>query len=104
MTIQGRVELVNCWGDPQSGLEDNLLSLETDVLGPSDESAQIPLGLDVLTDSEVPWSLLEQRIDDPLNLLPLDGQGGGGHLLSLSLLAFFIDHLVLGYEYNLKCK
>merc|ERR1719188_2951248 len=34
LTIQGRVELVNCWGDPQSGLEDNLLSLETDVLGP----------------------------------------------------------------------
>merc|ERR1719297_446578 len=101
LTIQGRVELVDCWWDPQSGLKDNLLSLKTDVLGPSDESAQISLGLDVLSDTEVPGSLLEQRIDDSLDFLPLDGQRGGGHLLSLPLLAFLIDHLALGYEYNL---
>merc|ERR1719410_3109637 len=73
LTIQGGVELVDGWRDPESGLEDNLLSLETDVLGPSDEPAQISLGLDVLSDTKVPGPLLEQRVDNPLDLLPLDG-------------------------------
>ena len=65
MTIQGRVELVDGWWDPQSGLEDNLLSLEMDVLWPSDEPAQISVRLNVLSDTKVPGSLLEQRVDDP---------------------------------------
>ena len=37
------------------------MSLNTDVLGPLDKSGKITLGLDVTTDSEVSWALLEER-------------------------------------------
>ena len=104
MTIKSGVELVDCRRDPQPGLEHNLLSLESDVLGPSNESGQISGGLDILTNSKVSGSLLKQRVDHSLDLLPLDSKGGCCNLLSLSLLAFLVDHLDLGYEYNLKCN
>ena len=61
-----------------------------------DESGQVSGGLDVLADAKVPGLLLKERIDDSLHLLPLDGQGGGCHLLSLPLLAFLVDHLAIG--------
>ena len=93
LTVQGGVELVDCWGDPQPGLEHNLLALETDVLGPPDEPAEVTGGLDVLADAEVLRPLLEQGVHDPLDLLPLHSQGGGGDLLALSLLSFLVDHL-----------
>ena len=93
LTVQGGVELVDCWGDPQPGLEHNLLALETDVLGPPDEPAEVTGGLDVLADAEVLRPLLEQGVHDPLDLLPLHSQGSGGDLLALSLLSFLVDHL-----------
>ncbi len=40
--------------------EDSLLSLDTDVLGPLDESGQISGWLDVTTDAEVLGGLLEE--------------------------------------------
>jgi hypothetical protein len=83
LTVQGRVELVDRWRDLEPGLEDGLLPLEADVLGPLDEAAQIPLGLDVLADGKIPRAFLEERINDLLNLGLLDGQRGRGHLLSL---------------------
>ena len=85
MAVEGRVELVDRRGDLQTGLEDGLLPLEADVLGPLDEAAQITLGLDVLADPEVAGALLEEGVDDPLGLGLLDGEGGGRHLLSLLL-------------------
>ena len=90
LPVQGAVELVDCWGDLQSGLEDDLLPLEADVLGPLDESRQIPLGLDILTNAKVPGSLLEEGVDHPLGFWLLHSQGGGCHLLPL--LTFFLDH------------
>ena len=93
MAVQGRVELVDGRGDPEPGLEHDLLTLESDVLGPPDESAQVTAGLDVLADAEVLGPLLEQGVHDPLDLLPLHSQGGGGNLLTLPLLSFLVDHL-----------
>ena len=101
LPVQGGVELVDGGGDPEPGLQHHLLPLEADVLGPPDEPGQVAGGLDVLADPEVPGSLLEQRVHDPLHLLPLHRQRGGGNLLPLPLLSFFIDHL-LGYKYNLQ--
>merc|ERR1719361_814523 len=101
LPVQVAVELVHCGGNRQSGLEHHLLPLETDVLGPPHEPGQISGGLDVLADAKTPGSLLEERIDDSLHLLPLDGQRGSRDLLSLPLLAFLIDHLAIGLLLNL---
>jgi len=91
LPVQSLVELVDWRWDLQSGLEDSLLALQPNVLGPFDESGKIPLRLDGLSDSEVSGSFLKKRIDNPLYLGLLDGQGSGGHLLSL-LLGFLLNH------------
>ena len=93
LAVQGGVELVDGGGDPQPGLEHHLLPLQPDVLGPPDEPAQVAAGLDVLADTEVLGPLLEQGVHDPLDLLPFHGERGGGNLLTLPLLSFFVDHL-----------
>lgn len=77
--------MVDWWGDFQAGLEDSLLPLEADVLGPSDETAQITLGLDVLTDLEVTGTSDKEGIFHSLYFGFLHGQRGGCHLLSLLL-------------------
>ena len=46
----------------QSLVEDDLLSLQTNVLGPLDESGQVTLGRDISTDSERLGSLLEKGV------------------------------------------
>ena len=81
------MELVNCWGDLQTGLEDSLLTLKPDVLGPFDETAQISLGLDVSTDAEVACAFFKERVDHSLGLWLLGGQRGGCHLLSFLALS-----------------
>ena len=86
LLVEGLGELVDWWRDLQPGLEDGLLPLETDVLGPLDEVGQVTLGLQVLPDPEGLWPLLEQGVRDPLDLGLLDGQGGGRDLLSLLVL------------------
>jgi len=43
--------------DFQTGLKHSFLTLKSDVLRPSDKSAQVPLGLDILTDTKVPNTL-----------------------------------------------
>ncbi len=48
------MKLVDWWWNLQSGLENSLLTLEPDVLRPSDEATQVPLGLDILADAKVP--------------------------------------------------
>ena len=85
------MELVNCWGNLKTGLEDGLLALEPDVLGPFDETAQIPLGLDVSTDAEVTCAFLEERVDYSLGLGLLGGQRGGCHLLSFLTLSLNVE-------------
>ena len=59
--VNGAIELVDHRGDLQSGHKNSLLSLDTDVLGPFDETGQVSLGLNVTSNSEVSGALLEKR-------------------------------------------
>lgn len=63
-------ELGNCGRDLKTLVEDDLLALEADVLGPLDKSGEICGGLNVLADAEVARARLEERV--------LDGLGGLG--------------------------
>jgi len=84
--LNGVGELGNGWGDLESLHEDSLLSLDSDVLGPSDESSEVFLGLDVTTDSEVSGALLEEGV-----LLGGGTSVAGGDDSLLCLL--FLDHI-----------
>jgi len=55
-------ELIDGWWDLQSLHEDSLLTLELDVLWPSDETGQVTSMLDIIADTEVAWSALEQWV------------------------------------------
>ena len=90
LPVESGVKLVDCWRDLQTGLENGLLTLEPDVLGPLDETAQISLGLDVAADAEVAGSLLEEGVDHSLGVGLLDGQRGCCHLLALLTLSLKI--------------
>lgn len=79
------MELVDGWWNLQTGLKDGLLSLQTNVLGPLDESAQIALGLDILPDAKVSDALLEQGVDHAFHFGFLGGQRCGRHFLALLL-------------------
>jgi hypothetical protein len=87
LPVEGSVKLVDWWRDLKAGLKDSLLPLQPDVLGPLDETAKVPLGLDVLADAEVAGALLEQRVDDPLGLGLFNSQGGCRNLLALLILS-----------------
>jgi len=58
--VNGLGELVESWWGLESHEEHSLLSLDSHVLWPLDESGKILLWLDVTTDSEVSWGLLEK--------------------------------------------
>lgn len=55
------MELRNGRGNLESLVQNTLLSLNADVLGPLHEPGQVSLWLDVTAQSEVAWVLLEQR-------------------------------------------
>jgi len=65
-------------------VKDFLLTLKADILGPLDESGEIALGLDILADTEVSGSLLDERVLDFLGSTSpaLRERGGSGLLLS----------------------
>lgn len=60
--VQDLLELGDRRRDLQAHVEDLLLALETDILGPLHHTGDIALGLDVLADSEVASALLDQRV------------------------------------------
>lgn len=60
VSVNSSLELVNGRGNLKSLEEDSLLSLNPNVFGPSDESGEVSLGLDVASDSEVAGVLLEE--------------------------------------------
>ena len=62
ISFESSGELSDGGWDFQSGEEDSFLSLEGDVFGPFDESGQVSGRLDVVTESEVSWSLFEKRV------------------------------------------
>ena len=61
ITSNGARELGNAWWDLQALHKDSLLTLNADVLGPSDEAGKVSLGLDVSSDSKVVGVLFEKR-------------------------------------------
>lgn len=67
--VEGFGELGNQWGNFDSGEENSFLSLEGDVLGPSDESGQISFGLNIVADSKIARPALEERIRFLLDFL-----------------------------------
>ena len=83
-------ELVDGGGHLESLHEDTLLSLDTDILWPLDETGQVSLWLDVSSESEVSGSLLEEGARSDVS------SRGGGALLWLD------DGLSLGCFLNLQ--
>lgn len=79
--VQGVGELGERRGDLESHAQNLLLSLQSNVLGPLDESREVSLGLDGLTNSVRLGLLLEERVLGVLGLGDLGGRGGGGNLL-----------------------
>lgn len=86
VSLQGGSELVDLGWDLKSGQQDSLLSLQEDVLWPSDESGDVLLGLAVSTDSEVLGGLLEEGV---FNLLGFFGR------LFLVLFSHFFASLII---------
>lgn len=64
VAVEDVLELGERGRNLQAHLKDLLLSLEADILGPLNHTGDISLGLDVLADTEVSDSLLEQRVLD----------------------------------------
>lgn len=62
VTVQGVLELGDRGGNLETEVQDLLLALQTDVLGPLDETGQVTPGLDVLADTEVAGALLDERV------------------------------------------
>jgi len=94
LAIDSVVELIDWGRDFKSLLQHPSLPLDPDVAGPLDEPTQVPGGLDILTNPEVPGALLQKGVLLLLGLLTLGCQGGwGGHLLPHNLLlSLFLNH------------
>lgn len=60
--VEGVLELGDGWGNLEAEVQDLLLALQTDVLGPLDETAKVTLGLDVLANAEVTGASLDERV------------------------------------------
>ena len=70
VAVEDVLELSKRRRDLQAELEDLLLSLKADVLGPLNHAGDISLGLEVLADTEVSGSLLEERVLKNCQLRP----------------------------------
>ena len=62
VAVEDRLELGERRGNLQAHLEDLLLALVADVLGPLDHAGHVALGLDVLADAEVAGLALDERV------------------------------------------
>jgi hypothetical protein len=62
VAVQGVLELGERRGNLQAHVQNLLLALKTDILGPLDEAGQVALGLNVLADAEVAGTLLDERV------------------------------------------
>ena len=86
VTVKGALELRDGWRNLEAHVQDLLLALKTDILGPLDETGEVTLGLDVLADTEVTGALLQERVLIPLALLK-----GTGRWCQLTLAAFLLE-------------
>ena len=62
VAVESIRELRYCRGNLKTEIQDLLLPLKTDVLGPFDEAGEVTTGLDILTDAEVARTLLKERV------------------------------------------
>ncbi len=62
VAVENVLELCDRRWDLQSEVEDLLLALETDILGPLHHTRKVSSWLDVLTDTEVTAALLNERV------------------------------------------
>jgi len=62
VSVQNVLELGNRRGDFEAEVEDLLLALKTDILGPPHHAGQVALGLDVLADTIVARTLLNEGV------------------------------------------
>ena len=62
VAVQSVLELSNGRGNLEAEVQDLLLALKTDIFGPLDEAAEVALGLDVLANTEVAGTLLDERV------------------------------------------
>jgi hypothetical protein len=62
VSVKVVLELSDGRRDLQSEVEDLLLALEADVLGPSDHTREVAGGLDILADTEVTRALLDEGV------------------------------------------
>lgn len=62
VAVEDVLELGDSRWDLQSEVEDLLLALEADILGPLHHAGEISSGLDVLTDTIVAGLLLDERV------------------------------------------
>ena len=62
VAVQSALELRDGRRNLQAHVQDLLLALKTDILGPLDETAEVALGLDVLADAEVAGAALDKRV------------------------------------------
>jgi len=85
--IQNVGELVKSRRDLKTLVDDLLLTLKLDILRPLDETRDITLGLNILTDTKVLGGLFKQRVGSSLGgLLSLDRIGRRSDLLTSGLL------------------
>lgn len=83
VAVEGVGELGNRRRDLEAHVQDLLLALKADVLGPLDEAGEVALGLDILADTEVAAARLEERVLGLLGTSLTLGEGGGSNFLSL---------------------
>lgn len=110
--IDGLGELVDCWWDLKTAHEDSLLSLDADILWPSDETGQVLCLDDIATNSEVSWVLLEKRLrittlslgDNHLlgNLLDLCQQHGKRSIFKRETLSRSKEHKYIKLQIGLR--
>lgn len=60
--VENVLELGKSRGDLQAHLKNLLLALQANVLGPLDHTAHVALGLNVLANTEVAGTLLDERV------------------------------------------
>ena len=64
VAVEDMLELGNRWGNLQPKVEDLLLALETNVLWPPNHAREVARWLDVLADTIVAGTLLDERVLD----------------------------------------
>jgi hypothetical protein len=62
VAVEGVVELGDRRRDLETEVEDLTLALETNILGPLDHTREVASGLDVLADTIVSWTALDERV------------------------------------------